>query len=325
MYKFDMENIQLGDIILTAHISISSKAIRLATMGQFSHAILYVGYGSFIHSDSQGVHSNNIKRLLFENESLAEVRRLNDQSYCEKAVLFARSQIGTEYSIKEAISTKSHLLQHKLNRQFCSRLVAQSYSFAGIDLVENVDYCTPKELQHSQCVHLVNGCITPASEEDITFASSPSPIQRQTEITNDILSKVRQLSGKDIQSLEDLDQLVLDIPSLDKEVTKIVSASGYLTMWQFEKYQNPWRYDGEIFLSLEIGQAEKIKSADFELKSAEDQIKLYIHNFQMCQKILQHRNLLFFVMKADLYESLIEMMNKRIDAAKYVLKKLECD
>jgi hypothetical protein len=263
--------------------------------------------------------------LLFESESLAEVRRLNDQSYCEKAVFFARSQIGTEYSIREAISTKSHLLQKKLNRQFCSRLVAQSYSFAGIDLLENVDYCTPKELQHSRCLHLVNDCIVPASDEDITFASSPNPIQRQTEITNSILSKVRRLSGKDIQSFEDLDQLVLDNPSLDREVTKIVYASGYLTMWHFEKYQNPWRYDGEIYLSLEMSRAEKMKSAHFELKSAQDQINLYTHNFQMCQKILQHRGLLFFAMQADLYKTLIEMMNKRIDAAKYVLKKLKRD
>ena len=94
MYILDMKKLKSGDIILSAQISAVSKAVCLATKSDFSHAILYVGYGSFIHSDSLGVHSNNIQRLLFEKEKYVEVFRLLDDRYFINACMFACTQIG---------------------------------------------------------------------------------------------------------------------------------------------------------------------------------------------------------------------------------------
>lgn len=198
-----------GDIILTAQLAPVSKAVRLATGSKFSHAILYVGDGSYIHSDGQGVHSNNIQRLLIEKEGCAEVRRLIDNGYVAKACMFARSEIGKAYSVKEAINTKNPLSKRKkINRQFCSRLVAQAYEYSGIKIVDNADYCSPKDLQQSQFIEVVPGCLKKATDQEIEFANSPSPIQKQTEITNLILSSARNLTGKDIQSFEELDQFI---------------------------------------------------------------------------------------------------------------------
>jgi hypothetical protein len=321
MYIFEMSLLKAGDIILTAQVGAISKAVRIATFSKFSHAILYVGHGSFIHSDGQGVHSNNIQRLLFEYESHTEVYRVLDTSYVNKAVMFSRSQIGTSYSIKEAARTKNPLYKgEKLNRQFCSRLVAQSYEYAGLKLVDNSDYCTPKELQKTSHTNIVRGCLRLAAEQEIEFAKSDSPIQRQTEITNLILKAVRELTGSDIQSFENLDQFVIDNPTHDEKITSIVINSGYLTMFDYELTLNPWRYDGQLFLSLNLDESQKKESAKLELESAEDQAQLYSQNYLICQNVRGHLPLRYFEMKMGLYKKLINLMNKRIDAARFVIK-----
>jgi hypothetical protein len=320
MYIFEMEKLQAGDIILTAQIGAISKAVRLSTLSKFSHAILYVGDGSFIHSDSQGVQSNNIQRLLFKDMNHAEVRRIVDASYVANAIMFARSQIGMSYSVKEAVRTKNPLYKgQKLNRQFCSRLVAQSFEYAGIKLVNNADYCTPKELQKSHHANTVGGCLRVAEDHEIEFSKSSSPIQRQTEITNSILEAVRELTRQDIQSFEDLDQFVKANSDYDTRITDIVKSSGYLTMFDYELTQNPWRFDGEIFLSLNLESSYKRERAEFELESAENQVKLYSHNYVMCRNIRGRFSLKYFEMKMELYKKLINLMNKRIDAARHVI------
>tara|TARA_R110001592_G_scaffold311518_1_gene586399 strand:+ start:1716 stop:2687 length:972 start_codon:yes stop_codon:yes gene_type:complete len=321
MYILEMSLLKAGDIILTAQVGAISKAVRIATFGKFSHAILYVGHGSYIHSDGQGVQSDNIQRLLFEKETHAEVCRVLDTSYVNKAVMFARSQIGTSYSVKEAARTKNPVYKgEKLNRQFCSRLVAQSYEYSGLKLVKNVDYCTPKDLQKSSHTNSIHGCLRLASEKEVEFAMSDSPLQRQTEITNSILKFVRTLTGSDIQSFESLDQFVIENPKHDWDVTSIVMNSGYLTLFDYELTQNPWRYDGQLFLSLDIDEQYKIEMAELELESAEDQVQLYSHNYLMCQNVRAHLPLRYFEMKMDLYKKLINLMNKRIDAARFVIE-----
>ncbi|GGN37555.1 MULTISPECIES: YiiX/YebB-like N1pC/P60 family cysteine hydrolase [Marinomonas] len=320
MYIFEMEKLQAGDIILTAQTGFISKTVRLSTLSKFSHAILYVGGGSFIHSDIQGVHSNNIQRLLFEEKNHVEVRRIVDASYVANAIMFARSQIGISYSVQEAVRTKYPLYKgKKLNRQFCSRLVAQSFEYAGIKLVSNPDYCTPKELQKSPLVNMVAGCLRVAEDHEIEFSNSYSPLQRQTEVTNAILEAVRELTGQDIQSFDDLDQFVIKNPVYDQRITDIVKSSGYLIMFDYELTQNPWRYDGEIFLALNFESSYKRERAQLELESAVNQVKRYSHNYQMCQNIRGRFSLRYFEMKMELYKKLIIQMNKRIDAMRYVI------
>jgi hypothetical protein len=321
MYLLDMMKLNAGDIILTAQVGAVSKAVRLATGCKFSHAILYLGDGSYIHSDAQGVHANNIQRLLFEKEVHVIVLRVLESSHVEKAIEFARSQIGVSYSVKEAINTKSPLSKKAIkNRQFCSRLVAQSYEYSGLVLVDDVDYCTPKQLQESKSTGEVLNCVSKATNDQITFAKSHNPLQRQTEITNSILSLVRELTKEDIQSLGDVDQFVIDNPSYDIAITNVVRGSGYLSMFNYELAQNPWRYDGKKFLLLDIKPSYKIERARFELQSANEQVRLYSRNYQMCQ--CMPFPLKYFEMKMELYRELINRMNRRIDAAKYVLKNI---
>ncbi len=160
MYLLSIDKLQPGDIILTLQKGLASKSVRIATKSKYSHAILHVGDGSYIHSDKNGVHSGNIQRLLFDKIDSARVLRTKNAYAAKLACDFARSQIGKSYSIKEAIKTKFYIPKFEQNnRQFCSRLVAQSYEYAGLTLVNNPKYCIPQELDDSPLTFLINKCL----------------------------------------------------------------------------------------------------------------------------------------------------------------------
>ena len=158
MYVLEMERLLPGDIILTSQNSILSKTLCKITNSEFSHVILYIGNGCYIHSTSEGVHSGNIQRLLFENVTDCEVIRLRnrDINVIEKACVFAQRQVGRQYSKSEAIKSKIHRdkqTEATFERQFCSRLVAQAYGYTGINLVYNINYCYPIDIKKSGLIH----------------------------------------------------------------------------------------------------------------------------------------------------------------------------
>ena len=97
MFILDLNKIEEGDVLLTSQKGLISKTVRVFTNSNFSHAILYVGYGSYIHSDSLGVHSSNIQRLIFQDPENVTVLRPINSKVAKDVTMFARSQIGKEY------------------------------------------------------------------------------------------------------------------------------------------------------------------------------------------------------------------------------------
>lgn len=191
----------------------TSKGVRGVTFSGFSHAILYVGHGSYIHSDSKGVHSANIQRLLFDRPSRVKVLRPKEGGVATNASMYARSQIGKEYSIKEAVRTKVGSQRKKENKQYCSRLVAEAFEHAGEKVVKNPSYCSPENIYHSSFFEEVPRIARIATEEEINFAESFNPIERQAEITNTILSEARRITKNNIQTFEELTLYVTSNPA----------------------------------------------------------------------------------------------------------------
>lgn len=221
MFILDADRLRVGDIILTADQTLRSKGIRLATGGSFSHAMLYVADHSYIHSDSDGVHSGNTQRRLFSALGDAAVLRLRnpDPSAVERACVYARTQVGKQYSKTEAFRSRKFRdaaeRMEDSNRQFCSRLVAQAYLVAGVPLVPNADYCYPSDFATSQLLQAVAAPLRQAHLAEIEFAHSESPIERQTRANNFILDEVRKLSGSDIQTFEQLPHFLVQNPKHD--------------------------------------------------------------------------------------------------------------
>lgn len=281
MYLLDRTKLKLGDIILTRSNEKNSSLICKITKSDFSHAILYVGESSYIHSDPYGVHSSNIQRLLIDELHYAKVVRVDDPVAIEKAITYARLQVGTSYSkISAANAFAKVFTKLDAKRQFCSRLVAKAFETAGIDLVANSDACLPQEIADSTFVREIKGCLYQARSEEIEFAHSYDPIKNQTEITNSILKSVRKLMGNKIQSLADITSALIANPKYDNEVTDIYESSGYLTMWIYEQERNPWRYNVDLFKALPLSESEQHALATQELEIANRLLHLYKNNLE---------------------------------------------
>src|ERR1019366_5213090 len=60
--------------------------------------------------------------------------------------------------------------------------------------------------------------------------------------TNFVLAGARKKS-RDIQSFDDLNRYLIQHPEDDEYFCGLLEQSGYLTLWEVEKAQNPWQYD----------------------------------------------------------------------------------
>ncbi|MDE5422637.1 hypothetical protein L3073_10505 [Ancylomarina sp. DW003] len=325
MYIFEIEKLRLGDIILIKSETRISQMVRRLTQSQYSHAILYVDICSVIDSDGYGVQSNNIHRRLVAKENDAVVLRLKDEnknSVLNKVEVFARRKIGTEYSTEEAkIALISKELKAKeSNRQFCTRFVAQAYHNAGIDLVENPDYCVPEELLNSDELQIIDGVLREASEKEIEFANSENPLAKQMEIHKNIFQRARELSGLDIQTFENVNQVIIDMPEIDSELTDFVRNSGYLTMMEYDVEKNPWHYNAkkmiEHYNTPEVIVDTSMFFASTESKTRE-RLNMSINALIQLDKNFPRE---YFKMEIELYRKLIDFSYTRESEAIKVLK-----
>jgi len=324
MFILDTHKILPGDVVLTAEAGTRSKVVRKATNSSFSHAILYLGGSSYIHSDGSGVHSGNTQRLLFTEQSQALVLRLcnRQDTQITTMCMFARTQIGKEYSVPEAVRSKLKRNKSSIarsNRQFCSRLVSQAYAYAGIFIVKNPDYCYPQDIAESPLMMTLEDCVQSASVEEIEFAKSDSPLDKQTAITNSILREIRALSGADIQTFEQVSAYLFENPQHDQEISKILQESGYLYFWQIDVQKNPWHYDSEAFLALKVPRLQKLEVANAQRDAAENQLKQFQFMYMQYMQLWQKKQLQYFVLEISLYLKLIELTKSRVTAAEYVL------
>ncbi|MEZ8115868.1 YiiX/YebB-like N1pC/P60 family cysteine hydrolase [Vibrio splendidus] len=322
MYLLNMGLLKPGDIILTGSDAKLSRVIKKFTKGSFSHAILYVGDGSYIHSDRDGVHSSNIQRLLFEVESNVIALRAANEQVVSLACEFARSQVGKEYSVKGAINAKIKApLSVDSNRQFCSKLVAKAYEFAGLNLVENADTCMPKEIEDSQYLERVDNIFVKANEAEIEFAISDSPLDKQTEATNKILFAARSLFKKDIQTLSELPHFLFQQPQFDSQISKVVLESGYLTLWDNDRVKNPWRYDLIVFCNLPNSGEEKYDLAKREFDSSKGMLERFGIMLHFYIDAHKKHNLQFTKLHRDLYFKLCQGITDNYKVASSYLEK----
>ncbi len=262
----------------------------MGTISEYSHAILYVGGSSFIDSDTDGVHSNNLQRLIFKGHKDAIVRRYRSplassklKSICDDA----RAQIGQRYSKREAIQTALPEMNcNASERQFCSRLVAQAYGRSGIALVENADFCTPKQLFDSPLLIDVPDSTRKASEIEVKFAldQSRNPLKRQEEITNALLADIRRVSNTQISTVSEVLYLAASNPVLDPLIAGLLQSSGYLTMWEWDMALNPHWYDVEAYNShIPIGG--QWSQAELMLPSAHDALNRHRNNLNAISEV----------------------------------------
>lgn len=251
-------------------VGVHSDMIVNKTKGRFSHAMIYVG-GTVMEATVQGgVYSRVPNRIYVNNPDHLQVLRLK-KSLREDEVIkichYARGLSGSAYSIREALIVGlKNKPEYTLTRgQFCSRLVAQSYACAGVNLCQNIDYCSPADIERSQLFSIVPGMIHKGAVEEIDFATKGSThathhknavkwvrASKKILLSYDVSVIKDPNGGGDlkISTIGDIFMAVLqnkENKKLDHEIASAMISFGYdLAPFDDEK-RNPYRYSFSLF------------------------------------------------------------------------------
>ena len=248
MKRINIDALYPGDIVLTASKSAAGKGIRATTFAVVSHAMICVQHGSVIDSTGDGVQARNLQRELFKPFERIYAFRLReplDPERLAQVINFARSEVGTRYSVREAIRSVLPGKRPRERQQFCSRLVARAYAYAGVQLVADEDYCTPDQLRRSPLLVEIKGITETVSAEELAaWQARPNTIAMTHAAHNAILDGVRELDPT-VENFADVDRIVQNHPEWDLRIAALFCASGYLELWKADFKANPWHYNVE--------------------------------------------------------------------------------
>lgn len=332
-YILKWEELVPGDIVLSRHTfglgieKISdvaiSKIIRSGSQGDYSHAMLYLGQ-TIVHAQPPGVYSLNPQRLYVSAiDDICVLRHLSltDEARC-RIENFARSQVGTLYSRAEAFTT---VILRKTNvpslsqQQFCSRLVAQSYLAAGIQLVPNADYCAPGDFLRSDALYSVPNINRLANREDMEIINSRNFVlenQRQTFAWLDKARAIAQKDGVGIRSVNDALLYTIKFPNADKEIADAIKESGYLETWREDYEAHPYRHVDVELIALAQNRSDAFAQEVNAIMPLARRFALDLLFMRELMKLNQSETLRLHI---ELYDALIRNIKDRADVMARVL------
>lgn len=314
---FVTDLIQPGDVVLTTTPDPISLSIRRFTGADISHAMICVGTSSVIDSTGDGVHARNLGRVILAPSCAGHVLRpvkplSNDQ--LRSIIFFARAAVGTRYTKTGA--AKSVLAGFVAGRrQFCSRLVAQAYRDAGVNLVSDADFCHPGELLHSAAlVEVQNVLRNLSSEEEADRREDIDNVQAMRDSTNALLHEARKLSPE-IESLNDIDAYLVEHPEGDAQLAQALRSSRYLELWRDEFERNSWQYHVAMMEGHNCSDERKRRYCEVLLEDEELGQNRFIQNHAGYVTLNTLHLRQYFALKVELYDILTQLHDRRIKVA----------
>lgn len=305
-----------GDIVLTTTTAAVSRAIRIATRSDISHAMVCVDYCSVIDATGEGVHARNTQRLFLEGACAVHVLRLRSgisATELSAVITYMRGHIGTQYSTGEALLAGLGGASQWSTRQFCSRLVAQAYGCAGIRLVADPNFCSPADLKASPLLVAVPDATEPVSEQEVSAWQDLDDVpQRMRSAINAVLDGARE-KDPEIQTFDDLHRYLVLNPEQDAHFCRLLEGSGYLSVWQIECEKNPWQYD--LALMNALPDAEMSSYCWSTLHAEDAGPNRFVVNRGGYLQFWNEYGLEFFRIMAELYETLATLHAQRIEVA----------
>lgn len=323
MKAIDFRQLQPGDILLTTSQGATSWSVRTGTKSDISHAMLYVATSSVIDSTSDGVHARNLQKVFYEDDcaiyALRPIKHLTVEEM-RTITAYARSVVGTKYALREAVRSVTKPKGSGGVRQFCSRLVARAYLEAGIQLVDNPDFCTPEQLKGSPLLQeLPSPAVEISADEIAEIESRPNRANGMVQVTNAFLKQVRSFAPQ-IESINDALEFLVPNQGFDDQVLAALKSSGYLDFWQRERQEFSWRYDLEAMKELASNDPSLLPDfTNYCLDSlrgiANGDFDHWDKSLHEWRQIAQSSRLKSFLAMAQLYEKLVEGVQLRRSVA----------
>ena len=290
-----------------------------ATKGDYSHALLYAKLSLLEATLGGGVFSKNHQRLLVSSPHHLAVYRMRDPlpySKIATVIMAARSRVGSLYSVDEAMKViQKGYTGPASARQFCSRLVAQSYAEAGVDLVSRPDFCSPHDLTISPLLEVVENAVCPASPEVLAIAASVDINKRNQRATMRWMKAARRIASREnfaINTQSDVLPFVLAHPQHDAEITAKVRGTTYLEALEHDRTANPFRYDLAKFIAASTrGGSVDEEIFSSELAKEEPLIDTYSRNLA-AYRGASDSGLMYVRDHVALYQALLEMIKERL-------------
>lgn len=320
---FVSDQIQLGDIVLTTTPDPMSQTIRKVIGADISHAMICVGKSSVIDSTGDGVHARNLERLILEPGCAGYVLRpmkplTTDQLH--SVISFARAAVGTRYSMTGA--AKSVLAGFVAGRrQFCSRLVAQAYRHAGVNLVADADFCHPGEfLKSAALVEITDVLRGLSADEETDWREDIDNVQAMRDSTNVLLREARKLSPE-IESLNDIDGYLVEHQEADAHLVQALRTSRYLELWRDEFERNAWQYHVALMEGHDGSATRKQRYCEELLTDEKLGQNRFILNHAGYVTVNALHPRQYFALKIELYDLLTQFHARRIRAARTWLER----
>lgn len=326
MNILDSSRLEVGDILLVTSPEKVSSVIRFFTGSDVSHAMIYAGNHSVIDSTGDGVQARNIQRLIYDiSLSIVVLRRKEALTVkqIDSIMNYARSRIGTVYSVHDAILSHKLLAPFRIpsRRQFCSRLVAMSYANAGINLVDDPRFCTPADLEKSQCLTRVECAYRRATELEVKRAKmSVDYTAKMMQATNEMLSAARTVDSE-IQSINDMVQAAMSLNSLDAAIAQAIKGSDYFSVWMVYKKERAWEFELQGFILFTNAMPREDVAAYCKSVACMVDLGRYERELREHQRLCaQCKNNLTLKLFVTLYTNLVKSEEQRLRVVTDYLK-----
>lgn len=313
MKVINMDTLQVGDIVLTTSTQKPSAIIRALSRSDISHAMICVSPGSVIDSTLDRVQARNVQKILYEDDCSIYIMRHKVQlppPTLKKIVDYARSLIGTPYSFLPG------------DKQYCSRLVATAYAKGGIHLVKNVDVCTPGCLKKSSLLDQIEPASIQLDDtyDLVNYEIDTTEIMRRT--TQTLLDSVSKYDPS-VLNLNDVCDFAIRRPELDQVISAALSSSGYLSVWLIDQERFPWRYCPDQIIDLYHSLDDKsalLWYCNYVISTnADGSYSHYEINLQNSLSLNSRYPRLYFRYLIDLYKTLCDKHNRRVNVARKLL------
>lgn len=328
MKKINIENLQVGDIVLTTSPEKTSSIIKKFTSSDISHAMICVARGSVIDSTDEGVQARNVQKMFYPDSCAIYILRVKESLsdiVLTQIIDYVRSRVGTPYTVTEAMAAITKTGRGS-SKQFCSRLVARAFSEAGVALVKNADYCTPEDIKKSSLLFQVENASIQVNQAEIdTIKKNEDQTIKMREATNNLLEKAKEISHG-IENINNITEVAIKSPEKDKALAEALKNSGYLDVWKTEVDLYSWRYDIIEFVRLyhslpPDGKKELIEycneTISDDTRGTFKHWEVSLQSFQNLSASLERETINLF---KELYINLCTNHSKRIMVAKTMVQ-----
>lgn len=321
-YILKWQELQIGDIVIDREDSDESREIRRVTKSDYSHAGIYVD-GTIMEANGLAVQSVNPQRRLYDSPDDVIVLRCDsaDIQQLIKACMYARSEFGKEYGIRKLSNT-----------QYCFRLVAEAYDYAGLKITKTPTRCNANDFINSDLLRVIPDMIRVASKRDLDIANSEGVMKdkghynQQSEEAADMFLRIRQYVAEkgrqDADVIQDdgkLFEYLISHPEFDEGVYCVIKDHPYFSLWQKHEKIHPWEFDSAL-LRAKAGihakeAAEEILDSCYNMTSMGWNVMYDIVN-----NIYETYHLKTASVYIELYRNLLGMKSRREKTAREILE-----